>query len=387
MSIRTKRPGCSAWAQRKRPQSGAVARSGDSPSCAATAISVISARGRAPPLPRRGGAAARPAPARLWPARWQPGQGQARARSARPRRGSRCPRAGRAPARRGERGSRCGRRLALASEPGSSGRRASFPIEIAGAPDGIAAEQGEAVLAVGGEANPQRGRRRRRAGKRRSRRRAGAARPPARRGSRGAGRRPAGPGGSRSARPPGRSSAKLDLGEELLAAAPGRAQALEGGAVVEARRGQLVVEGARPRSARRPAGARPRGPRRAGALAAQGAAGVAGPLAPRGRPRGGSGGRNARRPSSSGAPTPRPGSARRRSRARPAAPPGSAPRASRRPARRRLARASSTKAVPGRSTVPATAWSASQGWVARERRPVKQALSPPGDATAAPSSG
>ena len=34
-------------------------------------------------------------------------------------------------------------------------------------------------------------------------------------------------------------------------------------------------------------------------------------------------------------------------------------------------RASSTKAVPGRRTAPAAAWSASQGWVCRERRPVR----------------
>ena len=48
--------------------------------------------------------------------------------------------------------------------------------------------------------------------------------------------------------------------------------------------------------------------------------------------------------------------------------------------------ASSTKAVPGSTTLPSTAWSASHGWLVSERRPVKS-HSPFASSTAAPSSG
>ncbi len=50
-------------------------------------------------------------------------------------------------------------------------------------------------------------------------------------------------------------------------------------------------------------------------------------------------------------------------------------------------RTSSTKAVPGSRTVPATVWSASQGWARVESRPVSRTRSSSATRTTAPSKG
>ena len=176
-----------------------------------------------------------------------------------------------------------------------------------------------------------------------------------------------------------------DLGVDLLALAPGGAQALEGGAVLEAVLGEEVVEvgdldrlGALGRPGVEGFGGW-------GGVLGEGAAGVLGPLAPP-RPRGGSGSRSrggrprrGRRPRPGSATAPvsgRTSGACRVSSSTLSAPTCSAARS-----------ASSRKAVPGRRTVPPTAWSASQGWVARERRPVRVRPSPLGSSIAAASSG
>ena len=179
---------------------------------------------------------------------------------------------------------------------------------------------------------------------------------------------------------------KRHLGVDLLAVAPGRGQALEGGAVVEADLGEALVEGldlerlgARRRPLRR--AARPR----LGGLGAESALACrvhSLPPPPSGR----EWIETSRRPVLLGGADrdlqrTAPCSGRSSGACRVSSSTRSAPTSS--PA----CSASSTKAVPGRSTVPPTAWSASQGWDCSEIRPVRMRPSPPGSSIVAAEQG